>query len=193
MSQDETSTWRETLEKQTEPNRWYAVCTIQLGELVENGVFDWSSSLLDWSAAAYSAEQYERMCAYIIERYRFCEISLEPFYEWATLFRSAIVYELCPKYNVLYDATANGINVLQKSDEYEKRREVGSNYPETLLSGNSDYASTGKDTEFEHVENGDPTEQLTNWADNMRSIDQMFADELQGFFCSLYTVNMNGF
>lgn len=185
--------WRHEIEESVAPDRWYAVYTIQLGELVENGVFDWSDPLLDWSAAAYDAEQHKRVCDYFIERYRFSEISLEPYYEWATLLHSSIVYELMPKYRPLYEAVKDGVNVLQESDEYEKRRVIGSDYPETLLSGNSDYISDGKDSEFENIKNGDPTQKITDYVDKMKSIDQMLVDEMQGFFISLYSVNWNGF
>lgn len=185
--------WRHELEESVAPDRWYAVYTIQLGELVENGVFDWSDPLLDWSAAAYDAEQHKRVCDYFIERYKFSEISLEPYYEWATLLHSSIVYELMPKYRLLYEAVKGGVNVLQDSDEYEKRRVIGSDYPETLLSGNSDYISSGKDSEFENIKNGDPTQKITDYVDKMKSIDQMLVDEMQGFFISLYSVNWNGF
>ena len=37
---------------------WHSVYTIQLGELIEIGVFSWDNPLLDWSAAAYDEAQY---------------------------------------------------------------------------------------------------------------------------------------
>ena len=85
-SQDEVNEW-------TGRDRWNAVYTITLGELIDKGVFDWSLDILDWSAAAYSAEQYKRVCAYFIERFRFREISIEPFYEWATMLHRKLVCE----------------------------------------------------------------------------------------------------
>ena len=164
-------------------DEWSAVYTIQLGELIESGVFDWSRSMLDWSSAAYDSEQYERVCSYFEDRFRFREISIEPFEEWANYLRSRLVYELMPKYRIQYaeaarewdiatggkewgnstgtknDTTRNvGIstdessgNETRNTDNYYKGRDIGSDYPETLLSGNSDYITTGKDTEDERI------------------------------------------
>ena len=126
-------------------DRWNAVYTITLGELIDKGVFDWGLDILDWSSAAYSTEQYSRVCAYFIERFRFREISLEPFYEWATMLHRKLGYELMPKYRNLYRYLDEEFDPAQISDKYHKRRAIGSDYPETLLSGNSDYVSNGQD------------------------------------------------
>ena len=133
----------------TGPSRWNAVYTVQLGELIEKGVFDWSLPVLDWSKAAYSTEQYGRVCDYFIERFRFREISIEPFYEWATMLHRKLVYELMPKYKNLYANLDDDFDPAQISDRYHKGRSIGSDYPETMLSGNSDYASDGRDEESE--------------------------------------------
>lgn len=179
-SQSEVNEW-------TGNNVWNAVYTVQLGELIDKGVFDWSLDILDWSGAAYSTEQYNRVCAYFIERFRFREISIEPFYEWATMLHRKLVYELMPKYRIMYkfldddfdiarsfyekhtehtnldsattgnqygttNDTANySKNGTENSDEYKKRRAIGSDYPETLLSGNADYISNGQDEESETI------------------------------------------
>ena len=94
-SQDAVNEW-------TGQNKWNAVYTITLGELIDKGIFDWSLNVLDWSSAAYNTEQYTRVCNYFIERFRFREISIEPFYEWATMLHRKLVYELMPKYKNLY-------------------------------------------------------------------------------------------
>lgn len=175
----------------TGDNVWNAIYTVQLGELIENGVFDWSSTLLDWSAAQFDDDQYKRVCEYFTQRFYFREISIEPYYEWAQRLHYKLVFELMPKYKPLYQAVADGIDPLQVGEDYEKRRTIGSEYPETLLSGNSDYISTGTDLEYDHVQDGDPLERLTEWAEKYRSIDQMLLDELEVFFVGLYTVSAN--
>lgn len=175
----------------TGENVWNAVYTIQLGELIENGVFDWSSTLLDWSEAQFDTAQYKRVCDYFTQRFYFCEISIEPFYEWAQRLRYTLVYELMPKYRPLYQIVADGLDPLQTGDEYEKRRVIGSEYPETMLSGNSDYASTGTDLEYEHVTEGDMADQIAKWAKEYKGVDQMLLDELEKFFIGLYTVSAN--
>lgn len=170
---------------------WNAIYTIQLGELVEKGVFDWSMDILDWSSAQYNEEQYKRVCDYFIKRFEFREISIEPFYEWASRLRYKLVYELMPKYKPLYERYEEGINPLQESDEYYKRRSIDSEYPETQLSGNSDYASFGTDEEWEKVKEGSISDYLEDFADKYKSVDEMLVDELECMFIGLYTVNAN--
>lgn len=239
----------------TGDNVWNAVYTIQLGELIENGIFDWDDDLINWADAAYSLEQYKRVCNYFIERFKFREISIVPYYEWGTRLHMKLVYELMPKYRMMYKfldnrfdiaqegstetvsslkaftdakrdlgnsrgltsarelanvravsvardlgnvATGNETRGLQstrtidenqdtgsvetidttsnsntdttgtenkKTDEYSKSREIGSGYPETLLSANADYVSTGTDKEGETVGTSD-----TNTVGNEKNI-----------------------
>ena len=171
----------------------HAVYTIQLGDLVESGVFDWNMKILDWSDSAYNYEQYTRVCAYFLDRFEFREISLVPFYEWAKRLRYKLVYELMPKYKPLYDAFESGINPLADFDEYYKEREITSAYPETMLSGNSDYASDGKDIENERIRLGDITEKEQQYIESFRAIDTALLDELECMFVCMYTSNVNGF
>ena len=171
----------------------HAVYTVQLGELVESGVFDWSSPILDWSQSAYSEEQYNRVCSYFIDRFEFREISLIPFYEWAKRLHYKLIYELMPKYKPLYDAFESGINPLADFDEYYKDREITSAYPETMLSGNSDYASDGRDSEYEKIRLGNVTEREQQYIDGFRAIDSALLDELESMFVCMYTANVNGF
>ena len=174
-------------------DEWHAVYTIQLGELVSSGVFDWKKPILDWSEAAYNDEQYERVCKYFIDRFEFREISLEPFYEWAKRLRYTLVYELMPKYIPLYEAFESGVNPLADFDEYYKEREITSAYPETVLSGNSDYVSDGKDIEDERIRLGNITERENEYVNGFRSIDAALLDELESFFTCMYTTNINGY
>ena len=173
-------------------SRWNAVYTVTLGELIEKGVFDWKMKLLDWSKAAYSHEQYERVCAYFIERFRFREISIEPFYEWATMLHRKLVYELMPKYKNLYQYLDESFDPAQMSDKYHKRRAVGSDYPETLLSGNADYISNGQDEEGEEVERGNLQEAYNAYVAEYQSIDTHLLDELESMFIGIYTASVDG-
>ena len=182
----------EELQNWTGENRWNAVYTVCLGELVENGVFDWSNEILDWKDAAYNEEQYERVCKYFIERFRFREISIEPFYEWATQLHSRLVFELMPKYRMMYAFIDDGFDIAQTGNHYEKARSIGSDYPETLLSGNADYVSTGKDDEKETIDRGNLLDSYNNFNETFESIDKLLLDELESFFISLYTVSIEG-
>lgn len=171
---------------------WHAVYTIQLGELVECGVFDWNSPLLDWSESAYDEEQYERVCSYFIERFRYREISMIPFLEWGRFLHRRIVFELMPKYRPLYERIGEGINPLSDGDEYYKNRTIESAYPETMLSENADYITDGRDEEYERIKEGKTADNIINFAQLYRGVDELMLDELETLFISLYTTNVNG-
>ena len=171
---------------------WHAVFTVQLGELIEMGVFDWTLPELDWSEAAYSPEQYKRICEYFVARFEYREISIVPPLEWFGILKRKLVYELSPKYNQAYKAFDDGFNPLASEDEYYKERHISSSYPETLLSANADYISAGEDREFERIKVGnasDAFEQLTR----LHALDESMLDELESCFIGLYTANINGF
>lgn len=175
----------------TGKDEWYAVYTVQLGELIETGVFDWSRPILDWSEAAYDEAQYERICKYFVERFMYREISMEPFLEWAVMLRRKLVYELMPKYKPLYERVYEGINPFAEKDEYYKNRTIQSAYPETLLSDNADYITDGKDEEFERLTEGRTAENIVYYAEMYKGVDEFMVDELESMFISLYTANVN--
>lgn len=184
-SQDSVNEW-------TGRDKWDAIYTVTLGELIDKGVFDWSLDILDWSAAAYSSEQYKRVCAYFIERFMFREISIEPFFEWATMLHRKLVYELMPKYRNLYKYLDEEFDPAQVSDRYHKRRAIGSDYPETLLSANADYISNGQDEESEDIERGNLQDAYNNYVTQYQAIDTHLLDELESMFIGLYTVSIDG-
>lgn len=175
----------------TGKERFNAVYTIQLGELIEDGVFDWSRPMLDWSEAAIDETQYKRVCDYFNDRFYYREISMEPFKVWANYLRRKLVYELMPKYKPLYERIAEGVNPLANSNEYYKNRTIESAYPETLLSENADYITDGKDEEFQRIKEGDYVESMSKFAEMYKGIDEMMLDELEPLFISLYTANVN--
>lgn len=173
-------------------DEWHAVFTIKLGELIESGVFDWSEPFLDWSSAAYDDEQYERVCTYFIERFRYREISITPFLEWAQMLKRKLVFELMPKYKPLYDELKEDIVPLASDNEYYKRRTIRSDYPETLLSENSDYISEGTDEEWERVRVGNVSDAMEAYS-RFHMVDEALLDELEDMFYSMYTSYVNGF
>ena len=174
----------------TYQDEWHAVYTIQLGELMQSGVFDWSNSILNWSDAAYNEEQYLRVCTYFIERYRFREISIVPALEWMYALHRMLVYELMPKYKPLYEQIDSGISPLGEND-YFKERHISSAYPETLLSGNSDYISSGEDKENSRITIKNVGESLQDYKNKFESIDKALLDELEVLFISMYTSFVN--
>ena len=171
---------------------WHSVYTIKLGQLVQSGVFDWTRPELDWSGAAYDPEQYERVCAYFIKRYYWREISLLPILEWFNMLQYRLVYELMPKYNPLYKRIAEGFAPLGIEDEYYKRRTIQSAYPETLLSGNSDYITDGTDEEWERIKEGETVERLNKYVLEFQAVDKSLLDDLEDMFTCMYSANVNG-
>lgn len=200
--------------------RFKAVYTITLAELIDVGIFDWSKDYLNWSAFAYDSAQYERVCQYFIDRFYYREISMEPFKIWANFLTRKIKYELMPKYKILYAEAAKNVSLQgagnetrtttesESSDNYYKSRDIQSEYPETLLSSNSDYISTGNDTEDERIIERSHTEDesvqreapasvfienTARYIEVFGQIDKQLCDELEVMFVSLYTANYNGF
>lgn len=168
---------------------YHAVSTITLQELEEIGFFDWNDESWSWRAYAYDDGTYNRLCEQIYNRYKWREISVIPPLEWKELFLTKIKYELCPRFNRLYkiyskyDDYFNDETIFNEYDKYGKSRDVGSEFPETLLNGNSVYASDGKDTEFEEIKEGnklDKFDSLLKISDV--NLDKMFVDELESFF-----------
>lgn len=203
------------LETETGTPEWHALYTVRLGALIEDGVFNWSRKELDWSSAAYDTEQYERVCAYFIERYRYDEISILPIKEWMLSLKRRLVYELMPKYRIYYAEAAEKYDLgfggdesgtdKAKSDDYFKERVVRSDYPETLLSGNADYISDGNDAENERLRENeseyakkrqtgiiDRMKALELYSNAIGTIDRRLLDELEIMFIQLYTANVNG-
>lgn len=170
----------------------HAVYTVELCELMQSGAFNWSRPELDWSEAAYSQDQYERFCKYFEQRFMFREISMLPPLQWFTALKRMLVYELMPKYKPLYAQVENGISPLGEN-EYYKERHVSSSYPETLLSGNSDYISSGEDREFERIKIDNAAEALETYRNGFRSVDAALGDELEILFISMYTSFVNAF
>ena len=180
------------LDTWTGDSETHAIYTIKLIELVQTGVFDWSKPELDWSSASYDSEQYDRVCTYFVERYRYEEIALLPVKEWMLSLKRRLVYELMPKYRPLYERLKDGLNPFQESDEYHKKRSITSDYPETILSANADYVSDGVDIEYETIREGNIAEMAVNYRDMYRDVDNMLLDELEIMFIQIYTANVNG-
>lgn len=183
--------WLASIDTEIGKPEWHALYTVVLGSLIEDGIFSWDNEYLNWKSAAYDDEQYERVCAYFIERYRYEEISILPVKQWMLFLRRRLVYELMPKYRIMYAEAAKNYrfdfgglekgwdvrdtaehqettgnetatdnttgtsiretNEAGHADDYGKSRDIESDYPETLLSGNADYISNGRDEENERL------------------------------------------
>lgn len=174
----------------TGSDEWHAIYTIQLGQLIESGVFKWSE--IDWQDSAYNAAQYERICTYFEKRFYYREISIIPIKEWFNFVSYKINYEIMPKLKPLYERAEQGINPFQNEDTYHKSRDIFSEYPQTLLSENADYITDGRDFEEETLKEGNLTESLNNYMLLYKGVDELMLDMLDSMFISLYSVNING-
>lgn len=172
------------------PRDYHAVHTITLGELVDYGFVDWEDPTWAWDF--YDEEQRDRLQRLFEGRYRWREISIVPPGRWkAQLIQK--LNEIMPKYKPLYKLVAEGIDPLQVSNEYGKSRDIFSEFPQTMLSGRSDYASTGNDRQYERITEGDVVEKFAAIRDRLQSVDAMVLDELETLFSCLFTANMNSY
>lgn len=170
---------------------WHSGYSIQLGELIEAGWLDWGEESWNWANWAYDNATYTRLTTAFNERFFDQEICITPPGIWKRKLLYKIKYELCPKYNAWYEQKARGINPFSDKDEYGKSRRIESEFPETMLSQNSDYASSGTDEEYEHVTVSNYIDTAMKFSE-YREIDQMFLDELQTMFSSIWSVSVNG-
>lgn len=167
---------------------FYSAVTISLGELYEDGLFDPTDESWHWDA--YNEEQYTRVCEKIVNRYYYRELGILPVGAWKRAYLR-VMNEIMPKYKRLYALLDTDPDIMQTSDEYEKSRNIFSDFPATQLSGNSDYTSTGTDLERERVTQGDFAERYDAYARTFRDVDVMILDDIDFLFTSLITVNTN--
>lgn len=181
-------------------HEYHPVVTIQLVELLDDGWVHWytigeDGSIipdLAWVWDYFDLAQYKRVCDKFNARFMWDEIGMLPPLRWKQQV-IRIFNEVMPKYKPLYDQLENGADILAAGGEYGKSRNIFSQFPETLLNGNSDYVSNGTDREYEIVKQGDWIEKAADIADKYNDIDIMVLNELEPMFSALYSVNANGF
>lgn len=155
----------------------YDYMTVTLGEWHELGFY---RPLEDdsWRFDAYSDEQYTRLCGKFLDRFYDREVSNTVPSRWKRAYLRKL-NEIMPKYKLLYERVDEGLNPLQESRDREKSRDIFSDFPETMLSGNSDYASTGNDRESDRLTEGNPVDMLIRYAKMYNDVDVMILDELE--------------
>lgn len=173
---------------------YHAVYSIQLCELINDGWIDFDTS--DWDFDCYERfegdrEQRDRLWKKFMRRFYFREIGIIPpgIWRWELLRK---LDEIMPKYKPLYKALDDGQNILQHYGEYGKSRNIFSEFPQTQLGDNEDYATNGNDREYESIYTGDWIDQLAK-IKNYSDIDVMILEELETFFSAMFTVNLNGY
>lgn len=169
---------------------FHSVMSIQLGELIEGGLFDWENDAsMRWDS--YDEQQYARVCRKFVNRYYYRDIGIIPYKQWLTAYMRRM-NEIMPKYKQLYKLLDSGANVMQELDEYVKSRNVFSDFPATQLGDNQDYASNATDRQDERIVLGDFIEKSLRIANDYRDVDVLILDELEPLFSCLMTVNING-
>ena len=173
---------------------YHSVLTIQLCELLDEAVFDWNNKYLKDVFKELGTDNAKRLKSMFTERYYWREISIIPPGQWMQRVGYTIKYELVPKYKPLYDALANGdFSPLNKENEFYKARNIDSDFPETLLSQNQVYASSGTDREYQRIITANGVEISADYAELYKNVDTMLIDELAIFFTDLWSLNYNGF
>lgn len=143
-----------------------------------------------WAAFdAYDEEQRNRLFAKFQGRFNYREIGLLPVRRWTErLF--AKLDEIMPKYKPIYQAMADGVTTLTAGDEWHKRRDAYSSFPQTrFASENQDYATSGTDMEYETVRDYgllDAGERLPSYND----VDAMILNELESLFIVIKSMTL---
>lgn len=176
---------------------FHAVYTMQLGELIRDGAIDFTDgtwyvqgngSPIKW----YNDEQRDRFWQKFEQHFYWREIGELPFkrWKWDLLARIA---ELMPKYCLLYDILDKGVDPMQLENEYGKSRYIFSNFPQTMLSDNEDYASTGNDSQYERIKDGSFFDTMQEFQEFYKDPDLALLQELDSFFYCVLSSNMNGY
>ena len=168
---------------------WRSPISLVLGELIEGGDIDFARA--EWDFDSYDAEQRARLYRKFSDRYYFRSIGIIPVARW----RKRLIAQLnesMDKYKWAYKALEDGLDPLQTASRYRKYRTIDSDFPQTLLSQNEDYASFGTDFEEEEIMQGDWLEFLRRLK-NLKGVDEAILDECEHLFSHLVTVNTNGY
>lgn len=170
---------------------FHAVETIQLCELAEAGWFDLTRE--DWDfGPKYSEEQHEKLCQTITNHFWWREICVTPPGIWKQMFL-ARMNEIMPKYIQIYamlDKESQYYQPLGVEGEYYKSRNIYSDFPQTQLAGNQDYASTGNDFESERIKEQNLLE-LMDKLQTFDAVDRAICNNISDLFSGLHTVNLN--
>lgn len=175
---------------------YHATYSIQLCELINDGWINFDDESWDFDSyqkegVENDREQRDRLWKKFMRRFYFREIGILPpgQWKWEVLRK---LDEIMPKYKPLYKLLDEGQNIMQKYGEYGKSRNIYSEFPQTMLGANEDYASNGTDREHEEIYLGEWFEQVEK-VKNYDDIDVMILKELETMFSAIYSVNINGY
>lgn len=78
-------------------------------------------------------------------------------------------------------------------DEWEKGRDIFSEFPQTMLSDNEDYASHGTDFEHEKITVGDFIDTADRLQRAYDTVDTRIINDMNTLFVHLVSANFNGY
>ena len=171
-----------------EMHEFHDASSVQLGELVEAGWFDMTDKVT-WHWPQYDDAQDARLRDKIVNRFWDRAIGVLPPGLWKRRFIE-LMNEIMPKYVLMYSVLNEDGNVAGHEGEWYKSRNIFSDFPQTQLGGNSDYASTGNDTEYERIKRADVLDTLERLKD-YRDVDVLVLDDLEQMFSCLISVSVN--
>lgn len=187
---------------------YHSLHTIQVCELYDAHFFDNDDGSWDWPL--YTEEQDTRLRRLILDEYFYREISMTPPGVWKRKFVN-YMKQIMPGYIMMYkilDEVGNDPLVaagvareVSNTDNAYKGRSIYSDFPETMLSENSDYASNGTDTEDERVISRDISKtlkedyarRLEELESGIANIDMRIIRKIEPYFSCLLTSYVNGF
>ena len=171
--------------------RYAAVSTVTLGEVMQYGGFAWRTDSF-WAVPELNTDDRTRVFEKIENHYLYRELAFRTYNRWAHEFMRT-VHEIAPKYARIYALLSDGFDPLTIGGRYGKSRDIRSDFPQTLLSGNSDYASDGTDREFEEYETGDMIERVDAYYKRWQDTDLAFINELEKLFSPFFSANVNAY
>ena len=179
-----------------ESDEFHSVFTIQMGELIHDKLIDfndgtWDTLIDGTNIAWYNDEQKKRFWGKFTQHYYWQEIGELPFKRWKCDLLAKIA-ELMPKYCLLYKILDKNIDPMQIENEYGKNRNIFSEFPQTMLGNNEDYASTGNDNQFENIKDGGFVDMVKAIESGYVDPDAMLIKELSIMFYNVFTANVNG-
>ena len=173
-------------------HRYMAIETITLAQLLQMEAFSWDDERLSGCFDGLGDAIASRLQNAFVARYLYEEIAVLPPGQWIQRLGAKIRYQLVPKYKPLYDAIASGdFNPTIKGSEWHKERRIRSEFPETQISGNSDYLSDGEDSEYQTIRTDDQLALSELYYNSYKDIDTAFLDELEIMFATIWSVQVN--
>lgn len=161
-----------------------AISSIQISELVDIGVININDGTWNWDK--YSDEQDKNLKESILAHFWYREIGIVPFKVWKHEFLRKM-NEIMPKYVQVYKIIAEEPERFGAESTYNKSRNITSDYPQSQLQGNYDYASYGNDIEGQRVRGSDVIDLMTRLK-TYDDVNKQICEEMETLFSPFFSV-----